>query len=75
MYAAAESSGHSPQASQLYGASAISLGLGLLTSYLIHESVPVDRQPTQNLPELYFGDLPPSPFIMSELNFKKKAAK
>lgn len=45
-----------------YGA-AVGLGVGLLTSYLIHQSVVQDRADNAHETEIRFGDLPPSPFV------------
>ncbi len=48
----------------------IGLGIGLITSYFTHKQVEQKRE--QNPPEtnMYFGDLPPSPFVTP--NLKKR---
>jgi hypothetical protein len=47
------------------------LGLGLITSYFVHKEVATDRETSTRQTEIYFGDLPPSPFIIPSLNQKK----
>lgn len=50
----------------------IGLVIGAITAYLIHENTAQYRKDFySNSPEIYFGDLPPSPFIMSP-NEKKR---
>jgi hypothetical protein len=65
---------HSPTFKEVGPSIGIGLGLGLLTSYLIHQQVAADRIDTSAHTEIHFGDLPPSPFIMPVQN-KKKGAK
>ena len=60
---------------ELASGAGIGIALGLITSYLIHKDVIEKRGDVyQNLPEIHFGDLPPSPFIMSP-TIKKKGGK
>jgi len=50
----------------------IGMGLGLITSYLVHRSVEEKRQSFQiDQTEMIFGDLPPSPFIIPKTKPKK----
>ncbi len=63
-YSAHSSTGRNPTLENVGMGAAIGLGLGLLTSYLIHGKVEENRQSQSTLPEIYFGDLPPSPFIL-----------
>jgi hypothetical protein len=60
----AGSSGQSANAGDVAMAAGIGAGIGLLTSFIVHKSVESNRQETKETQtELYFGDLPPSPFI------------
>lgn len=44
----------------------VGLAIGLIGSFLIHKSVEEKRGSLYSSdPEIYFGDLPPSPFIMT----------
>lgn len=57
---------------ELMGNVGLGLAIGAFTAYLIHENTVQFRKDSYyNSPEIYFGDLPPSPFIMSP-NEKKK---
>lgn len=59
----------------LTSSAGIGIALGLITSYLIHKDVAEKRGDIYtNNPEIYFGDLPPSPFIMTP-PAKKKGGK
>src|ERR1700692_213179 len=64
-YAANSSPDNAPSFDKIASGAAIGLGVGLITSYLVHNSVEADRQNYSQQPEMYFGDLPPSPFIFS----------
>ena len=47
---------------------AIGAGLGLITSYFVHRSVEDQRKAQlSEQTEMYFGDLPPSPFIVPKM--------
>ena len=55
---------------------AIGTGLGVLTSYLVHNSVEERRQSIgADQMEMHFGDLPPSPFVLPRSNLNKKGAR
>ena len=55
---------------------AIGTGLGILTSYLVHNSVEERRQSLQNdQTEMHFGDLPPSPFVLPRSNLNKRGSR
>lgn len=55
---------------------AIGTGLGVLTSYLVHNSVEERRQTIgTEQTEMHFGDLPPSPFVLPRSNLNKKGAR
>jgi hypothetical protein len=56
-------------------AASVGIALGLLTSFLLHKNIEEKRESFfQSGPEIHFGDLPPSPFIMTP-NRKKKGGK
>lgn len=66
------SAGSKPPTLEEVGAGAsIGLAAGLLTSYLIHQKVIEDREDSSRQTEIYFGDLPPSPFLIPQSNTKK----
>lgn len=55
---------------------AIGTGLGVLTSYFVHNSVEERRQSLQTeQTEMHFGDLPPSPFVLPRSNLSKKGGR
>lgn len=67
--------GQNATSDELASGVGIGLALGLISSYLIHKDVAEKRGDMyQNLPEIHFGDLPPSPFIMTPM-MKKKGSK
>ena len=73
--AANNKTGQNVSNDELASGAGIGVALGLITSYLIHKDVIEKRGDVyQNLPEIHFGDLPPSPFIMSP-TIKKKGGK
>jgi len=49
----------------------IGLGLGLVISYFMHEEVTESRTAFARETDMYFGDLPPSPFLVPKANSKK----
>lgn len=52
----------------------IGLGVGLITSYFTHKAVEKERQGLHtDYTDMYFGDLPPSPFIVPKIPYKKGA--
>ncbi|MBX9767283.1 MAG: hypothetical protein K2X47_08440 [Bdellovibrionales bacterium] len=75
--AAATYTGHSaagspPSIETLTLGTGIGLGLGLITSYFTHKGFEQDRSDGQAYEtEIYFGDLPPSPFIMPQSDLKR----
>lgn len=72
---ASNKTGQNVSNDELASGAGIGIALGLITSYLIHKDVIEKRGDVyQNLPEIHFGDLPPSPFIMSPA-IKKKGGK
>lgn len=70
-YAAGSTSGHQPSLEEVGIGASIGLGLGLITSYFVHQSVVSDREEFSKQTEIYFGDLPPSPFVIPQPNNKK----
>lgn len=62
-YTAYTSSGQKAEFNDVAAGAAIGLGVGLITSYLIHGEVAEGRADTSENTEMYFGDLPPSPFV------------
>ena len=55
---------------------AVGTGLGILTSYLVHNSVAERRQSLQSeQTEMHFGDLPPSPFVLPNSALNRKGAR
>lgn len=70
-YAANREAGKPPSVEDLGIGASIGLGLGLITSYFIHRSVSEDRADAIKETEIYFGDLPPSPFVFPSTNSKR----
>lgn len=70
-YAATHATGTSPDAQDLAIGAGVGFGIGLILSYFIHDSVTKDRADAVTETELYFGDLPPSPFVIPQKKFKK----
>lgn len=64
---------HKVDAGQVATSAAVGLGIGLLTSYIIHKTVEREVRPysTSETPEMHFGDLPPSPFVMPPVQIEK----
>jgi hypothetical protein len=71
MYAAGNTSGRPPTPEEVGTGASLGLGLGLLAAYFIHEQVLEDREGFSRQPEIYFGDLPPSPFLIPQPKSKK----
>lgn len=70
--AAGDMAGKNPTDDQKLTAASAGIALGLLTSYLIHKNIEEKRDDLLQMgPELHFGDLPPSPFIMTPMKKKK----
>jgi uncharacterized transporter YbjL len=71
IYAAGNISGKPPTLEEVGVGASIGLGLGLITSYFVHQKVVEDRVEMSKQTEIYFGDLPPSPFIIPQPKLKK----
>lgn len=70
--AAGDMAGKNPTDDQKLTAASAGLAIGLLTSFLIHKNIEEKRDDLLQMgPELHFGDLPPSPFIMTPIKKKK----
>ncbi len=70
--AAGDMAGKNPTDDQKLTAASAGIVLGLLTSYLVHKNIEEKRDDLLQMgPELHFGDLPPSPFIMTPMKKKK----
>lgn len=63
-YGAERVSGGQPSFENVAVGASVGLALGLITSYFVHQSVSEDREDSVKKTEMYFGDLPPSPFII-----------
>ncbi len=70
-YMSERSSGREPTFEDVGIGASIGLGLGLITSYFVHQSVIEDRESNSKKTEVYFGDLPPSPFVIPNSTHKK----
>jgi hypothetical protein len=70
-YAANSASGRSPSIKDVGIGASIGLGIGLIISYFAHEAVVSDRADAVKQTEVYFGDLPPSPFVIPNQNSRK----
>lgn len=70
-YTAHQSAGEKPSAETVATGALIGLGLGLITSYIVHKNIHDETSFSIGEPEIYFGDLPPSPFIFQK-NQKKR---
>lgn len=70
-YAAHSTNGRNPSAEEVGLGATIGLGLGLITSYFVHQQVVEDRDEMARQTEIYFGDLPPSPFVIPQPKLKK----
>lgn len=72
-YTAHSTSGQQPAFGDVALGAGIGMGVGLLTSYIVHKQVESDRSSAQaDGTQMFFGDLPPSPFIVPQ---SKKGAK
>lgn len=71
-YVADQSAGGSPTLKSVGLGASIGMAVGLITSYLIHDSVVKDREDSTRQTEVYFGDLPPSPFVIPNNTRKGK---
>lgn len=64
-------SGRNPTMEDVGIGASVGLGIGLITAYFVHQSVAEDREEASRQTEVYFGDLPPSPFVFPKSNSKK----
>jgi hypothetical protein len=71
-YMGEQAAGGSPTLASVSTGATIGLVVGLITSYLVHESVVDDREESARQTEVYFGDLPPSPFVIPNNTRKGK---
>lgn len=63
---ASQSSGRAATTEELTSSASIGMAIGLIGAFLIHETTREHRKDSYyQTPEIYFGDLPPSPFIMT----------
>lgn len=70
--AAGDMASKNPTDDQKLTAASAGLAIGLLTSFLLHKNIEEKRDDLLQMgPELHFGDLPPSPFIMTPTKKKK----
>lgn len=72
-YAGHGANGRNPSPEEVGLGATIGLGLGLITSYFVHQQVIEDRDEMAKQTEIYFGDLPPSPFVIPQPKLKKGA--
>lgn len=72
-YSANRSVDRTPSFEDVANGAVIGIGVGLLTSYLVHGKVESDRFGGDGKTEMYFGDLPPSPFVFQ--NSRNKGGK
>lgn len=64
--------GESPGFGSVALGAGIGMAAGLLTSYFVHKNVDEKRASIQGeRTEMIFGDLPPSPFLVPKVPFKK----
>jgi len=63
IYSGERSAGIKPSGDHVFSGAAIGLGLGLITSHVIHQSVTSRRTTDPDQIDMHFGDLPPNPFI------------
>ena len=62
------SAGINPKSNDVNSGALVGLGLGLLTSYIIYTNREQERATGNAKTQMYFGDLPPSPFIFPNSN-------
>ncbi len=70
-YAAHSPNGRNPSIEEVGLGTTIGMGVGLITSYFVHQQVVEDRDEMTKQAEIYFGDLPPSPFMIPQPKIKK----
>ena len=69
-HAAHTAAGRTPNPEDVGIAAGIGLGVGLFTAYFLHQAVVEERETTARRTEIYFGDLPPSPFVIPPVPLK-----
>lgn len=69
-YAAQSSNGEKPSFENVATGAGVGLVVGLITSYVTHKKVKQSNGETDDNTEMYFGDLPPSPFVFPKNNKK-----
>lgn len=57
------SAGITPRSSDVTNGALIGLGLGVITASIIQNVNSQEKQNSESGPQMYFGDLPPSPFV------------
>jgi hypothetical protein len=71
-YAGHSGAGARPTLEDVGLGAGIGMGLGLIASYFTFKAVDQNRRDNQAYQtEIYFGDLPPSPFLIPKQNQKK----
>lgn len=71
-YSGFDSAGERPPSEKMILGTAIGLTLGVITSYYTHKNIEEKRQSIfEERSEMYFGDLPPSPFIVPQSHKKR----
>lgn len=63
-YTAENSRGEKPNSDNILAGAAIGLITGIITSNIVHNKVAESRGESTNT-DMYFGDLPPNPFVFS----------
>ena len=64
-YTGHKGAGGEPTLKNVVSGAGIGLAAGLIVSYFVHKAVEDDRRVNnQSGPEMHFGDLPPSPFVI-----------
>lgn len=65
-------SGESPAFGSVALGAGVGAIVGLATSYFVHKNVEEKREALKaEQTEMFFGDLPPSPFVVPKQSFKK----
>lgn len=64
LYSTHSSTGRYATSQELNDAAIVGVGVGLISAYFIHKNI--DETRSKPGPDLYFGDLPPSPFIFQK---------
>lgn len=72
-YALESSTGATPRFENVGAAAGFGLGLGLIMAYFVHKEVTEDREENNRQTDIYFGDLPPSPFVIPNQNTRKRS--